>query len=307
VELTKKVKELVLANSLDYVGIASAEALQNEPERHKPSDYLPSARSVVSIGIRLGLGVELSNRLAHGGAPRQTIFPYLWHGFGLPSWQFLDRTALLITRLIEREGYIAVPVMSASTFDIQSSLMEFSNNHAAVAAGLGDLGWSGMVLTPDRGPRARFGSVITNAPLEVDPVYSGPRLCHVDRCARQGKGEPLCMKLCPTKALGQGSEEVIIGARRFKTTKVSRFRCMWGSMGLHEEKIPLPKGREVTVEDIFETLAERDPVRALELMGVNERGDYCGRCLMACPVGASEKVDQIMRRSSGLKKGGKTS
>ena len=210
-ELTKKVKDLVLANNLDYVGIASAEALQNEPERHKPSDYLPSARTVVSIGIRLGFGVELSNRLAHGGAPRQTIFPYLWHGFGLPSWQFLDRTALLITRLIEKEGYIAVPVMSASTFDIQSSLMEFSNNHAAVAAGLGDLGWSGMVLTSDRGPRARFGSVITNAPLEMDPAYSGPRLCHVDRCAKQGKGEPLCMKLCPTKALGQGSEEVIIG------------------------------------------------------------------------------------------------
>ena len=170
-ELTKKVKELVLANGLDYVGIASVEALQNEPEGHRPGDYLPSVRTVVSLGIRLGLGLELSNELAHQGGPRHTIFPYLWYGFGLPSWQFLDRTALLITRLLEKAGYIAVPVMSASTFDIQSSLMEFSNNHAAVAAGLGDLGWSGLVLTPDRGPRARFGSVITNAPLETDPVY----------------------------------------------------------------------------------------------------------------------------------------
>ena len=296
-ELTKKVKELALANSLDYVGIASVEALQNEPEGHRPGDYLPSARTVVSLGIRLGFGPELSNRLAHQGGPRHTIFPYLWYGFGLPSWQFLDRTALLVTRLIEKEGYIAVPVMAASIFDIQSSLMEFSNNHAAVAAGLGDLGWSGLVLTPDRGPRARFGSVITNAPLETDPVYRGRRLCDVDRCRKRGKGKPLCMELCPTKALGQGSEDVVIGDRSFKTTKVVRFRCMWGSMGLHEENLALPKGHEALVEDVFEGLGKRDATRALELMCINERGDYCGKCVMECPVGKSERVDQIVRHS----------
>lgn len=299
-ELTKKVKKLVLANDLDYVGIAAANALRDEPEGRRPTDYLPSARTIVSFGISLGLGAELCNKLAHHGSPRYTIFPYLWYGFGLPSWQFLDRTALLVTRLLEKEGYIAVPVMAASTFDIQSSLMEFSNNHAAVAAGLGDLGWPGLVLTQDRGPRVRFGSVITNAPLNTDLVYQGPRLCDVDLCTKQGQGHPICMKICPTNALGKDLEEVIIGGRSFKTTRVMRFRCMWGSMGLHEENILPPEGHAVSVEDVFEALAKRDPIRASELMCINERGDYCGQCLMACPVGASERINAIMGGSCKL-------
>lgn len=32
----------------------------------------------------------------------------------------------------------------------------FSNRHAAVAAGLGEIGWNGFCLTPDNGPRQRF-------------------------------------------------------------------------------------------------------------------------------------------------------
>ena len=52
-ELTARVKELALANHLDYVGIASAERLRDEPERRKPDDYLPGAQAVVSLGIRL--------------------------------------------------------------------------------------------------------------------------------------------------------------------------------------------------------------------------------------------------------------
>ena len=76
-----------------------------------------------------------------------------------------------------------------------------------------------------------------------------------------------------------------------------RFRCMWGSMALHEENLPLPKGHEVLVEHVFESLGKRDAARALELMCINERGDYCGKCIMECPVGKSERVDQIMRHS----------
>jgi epoxyqueuosine reductase len=163
-ELTLRVKKLVLANNLDYVGITSAERLQDEPDRRKPDDYLPGARTVVSLGIRLSQGVMLANRLAHHGGPRHAIYSYLWYGFGLPSLHYLDRTALLLTRLLEKEGHIAIPVMATSPFDIQSNLTEFSNPHAAVAAGLGELGFSGLVMTPDVGPRARFSSVITTAP-----------------------------------------------------------------------------------------------------------------------------------------------
>jgi epoxyqueuosine reductase len=297
-ELTKRVKELILANNLDYAGVASAELLVNEPEKHKPTDYLPGALSVVSFGIKLGLGAQLSNELAHEGGPRHTIFSYLWHGYNLPSWQFLDRTALKVTRLLEREGYIAVPVMSASTFDVQGNLMEFSNLRAAVAAGLGDLGWSGEVLTPEHGPRVRFGSVITTADLVPDRMYSGPRLCNIESCSKLGGGRTLCAARCPTHALGPDSSEVKIGNSTFTVARLDRFKCMWASMGLIKETsglrdIPMPAN--VGVEDIFAALDQRDPAQALELGCLSLRGDYCGRCILSCPVGASEKVARRVR------------
>lgn len=294
-ELTATVKKLALANHLDYVGISSADRLQDEPERRKPADYLPGARAVISIGIKLGQGVMLSNRLAHHEGPRHAIFSYLWYGFGLPSLHYLDRTALLITRLLEKEGYIAIPVMAASPFDIQSNLMEFSNHHAACAAGLGELGFSGMVMTPDAGPRARFSSVITTAPLEPDELYDGPRLCDVESCKKLGQGQPICQASCPAKAIGPERVTVNVAGKSYNVGQFARFRCMWGSMGLLKETlglkdIPMPEKSELEAADILEALGKRDPSQTLELMVIG-RGDYCGQCIMQCPVGNHLKAE----------------
>jgi epoxyqueuosine reductase len=300
-ELTAKVKELALANNLDYVGVAPAERLQSEPEQRRPDDYLPGARTVVSLGIRLSRGVELANRLAHGGGPRHAIYSYLWYGFGMPSLHYLDRTAFLITRMLEREGHIAVPVMAASPFDIQSNLMEFSNQHAAVAAGLGELGWSGLVMTPDVGPRARFSSIITTAPLESDAMYAGPKLCNVEECTKLGKGGPLCAEACATHAIGPGSMTVEVGGKSLRKGNFARFRCMWGSMGLLKETlglkdIPMPEKDELDAGDVYEALGKRDASQILELIVIG-RGDYCGKCIMACPVGRPEKVGELLARA----------
>ena len=71
--LTQKVKEVALANNLDYIGITLAESLQNEPEGEKPTDFLPGARTVVSLGIKLSLGVQLANKLAHSDPGRRHV------------------------------------------------------------------------------------------------------------------------------------------------------------------------------------------------------------------------------------------
>lgn len=297
-KLTRKVKEIVLANNLDYVGITPVERLTGEPEGRRPTDYLPGAHSVVSLGIKLSLGVQLANRLAYQGGLRHSIYSYLWYGFGMPSLHYLDRTALLVTRLLEKEGYIATPVMAISTFDIQSNLMEFSNAHAAVAAGHGELGWSGLVLTPDVGPRVRFSSVITTAHLEPDSIYGGPRLCDVDECKRLGQGIPICAKACATHAIGPGGVTVAIGDRNFDVAKFDRFRCMWGSMGLLEatlglKDIPMPDKEKIDAGDVFDALARRDPSQSLELMVIG-RGDYCGKCIMECPVERPGQLDEMV-------------
>jgi epoxyqueuosine reductase len=296
VKLKRKVKELARANNLDYVGIAKAELLQNEPEGMKPTDFLPGAQAIVSLGIKLSQGVQLANKLAHQGGPRHAIYSYLWHGFGLPNLHYIDRTALLVTRLLEKEGYIAVPVMSSSPFDIRSSLTEFSNLDAAVAAGLGELGFSGLLLTPDVGPRARFGSVITTAELKPDPMYDGPTLCDLKKCQELGQGFPLCVAVCPTKAIGPDVDKVTIGHRSFEIAHFERYRCMWGSMGLSKNSLGLrdiPMPEKVEVQDVLNALNQRDPSQVLELMVIN-RGDYCGKCIMECPVGIPKRVEEIL-------------
>lgn len=296
-ELTLKVKELALANKLDYVGFASAELLENEPEGVRPSDFLPGAQTVISLGVKLALGIQLVNKLAHNyDYPRHLIYPYLWHGFGLPSLHYLDRTALLITRLLEKEGYIAVPIMAASSFDIRSSLTEFSNIHAAAAAGLGEIGWSGLLLTPDAGPRARFGSVITNAKLDSSPAYDGPKLCNPDRCKVAGHSLPFCARVCPTEAISPDGEQISIRQKTFEVARFDRWRCMWGSMALSKDSLGLkdiPMPDKVDAGAIVNALKERDPSQATELMVIG-RGDYCGKCIMECPAGSPQKLDDLL-------------
>jgi len=298
-KLNKKIKEIALSNNLDYFGVALAEHMESEPEGIRPSDFLPGAQTVISLGIKLGLGVQFANKLAHSRRKlRHAVYTYLWYGFGLPSLHYLDRTAILITRFLEHEGYIAVPTMAASSFDIRSSLTEFSNIHAAVAAGLGELGWGELVLTRDAGPRARFVSIITTAPLNTDSVYHSSKLCDLAKCRKLGNGIPLCAHVCPTKAIGPSEQEIKIGKTLFRTAKIDRWRCMWGSMGLSRQALGLKDismPNVVGPEDVFNALKERDPAQSMELMVIG-RGDYCGKCIMECPVGSSSEVSALMRR-----------
>jgi len=298
--IIEEIKKLAFSNNLDYVGVAPASFLEEEPEGSRPSDFLPDAQTIISLGVRLSLGVQFANRLAHSRQDlRHAIYSYLWHGFGLPSLHYLDRTAILIIRFLERQGYIAVPAMAASSFDIRSSLTEFSNIRAAVAAGLGELGWGELVLTADAGPRARFTSIITNAPLDTHKATKKSKLCDPEKCKKLGKGTPVCASVCPTHAIGPDEQDVRIGKKTFKTAKIDRWRCMWGSMGLSKDSLGLkdiPMPQTLGPEEIFNGMKERDPAQSLELMVIS-RGDYCGKCIMECPVASSPQVNDLLRKA----------
>ncbi len=85
---------------------------------------------------------------------------------------------------------------------------------AAFAAGLGEIGWSKMLITPEFGPAVRVGLVLTEMELDPDPLYSGPRLCN--RCMA-------CAKACPGGA---------ISATRGVTVTVAGRALEWGAIDL---------------------------------------------------------------------------
>jgi len=61
---TEENQELAFNNQIDYVGVATIERFRNAPEGHKPEDLLPGAGSVISMGIRVSLGPQITQRIA---------------------------------------------------------------------------------------------------------------------------------------------------------------------------------------------------------------------------------------------------
>ena len=67
--------------------------------------------------------------------------------------------------------------------------LQFQFRIAAVACGLGEIGWSKMLLTPEFGPLQRVAFIFTDAEFdEYDEMYSGKPLCR--RCGA-------CVRECP--------------------------------------------------------------------------------------------------------------
>lgn len=291
--LTERVKQLALDQQIDFVRIAPVERFVNAPVGHRPTDLLKDARSVISIGMRVLEGVRQANILGHENRElRHALYSYLWFGYGNINLHFLDRTSHLVARLLEREGYVSMPIVASGVDDSLKYMGAISNRHAAVAAGVGDFGWNTLCVTDVAGPRQRFGSVITTARLEPDPLYDGPPLCDIDKCKsiakeRYGVDQPICVKICPMNALSENdSTSLVIEDKIFRYARIDKRRCVWAGMGLHKDAGAL---RHVEPPAVIDTEAiahgrtQRHPGQVHEMVVIG-RSHYCGKCITYCPI-----------------------
>jgi epoxyqueuosine reductase QueG len=196
-ERTSTLRELALEREMDYFGVTPVERLAGAPEGGRPTDIRPSARSVVVMGMRIGEGVgQVQRRVRQdpGVSARYGIFVYHVYGYNILNDK-MNLAAYALGKVLEKEGHPTVPIPASPPYDSKELLAIFSHRHAAVAAGLGQLGWNKIVIFPDHGSRVRLVSLITEAELEPSPVYDGPRLCDPDACGR------VCARECPTKCL----------------------------------------------------------------------------------------------------------
>lgn len=83
----------------------------------------------------------------------------------------LSSIAHHLSRMLEKEGHVTLYILPSAPSDGFDAFAVFSNRHAAVAAGLGQIGWNALVLTPQVGARLRLVSLITEAELRPDPLY----------------------------------------------------------------------------------------------------------------------------------------
>lgn len=290
--LTQEIKALILSNGLDMVGVASVDRWKHAPPGYfTPQHYLPEARTVISLARHIPDGV--CDVWGPWDRPGRTIGPYLHYGYGMANFD-MARVIHLTCKRLEREGHRAMAHAVATCNHYRTNgeptpywttKPDWSQPHAAVAAGLGEFGWLGIVITRRFGPRVRLGSIITSAPLEVDPMYSGPPLCQPDACSYA------CVRACPVDAFSSTETTTIrIGDREYVKARHDNVKCLAAVSGV-------PKGSGSRSEVVFppEVIDSAEVQRRQAEVHWADReirgqtfaivgGNYCGRCLQVCPA-----------------------
>ena len=279
--LTQCLKTLALSEGADLVGVAPVDRFQEAPPMTHPKAILPDARAVVVIAVKY----PDATIDGWGKPPAESMFFY-------QSVQLYMTTTVMpmiqfkIYRFLEKAGHLALPVAPSGFFRYRDYkemkggfIADFSHRHAAVAAGLGEFGRQGLLLTPQFGVRQRLASVITNAPLDPDPLYDSRPLC--DQC-------DACLKACPVSAFHPTEDHSVrVGDKVSTYAKVDKWRCAWvEQLGMVGDGGPRFEGyttnvfppNPVTREDFLSAMGKRDPFQATCGWGTIS----CGRCLHAC-------------------------
>jgi epoxyqueuosine reductase len=274
VDLTQRLRELALERlEVDLVGVAPAERLQGAPGGARPTDYLPAAKSVVVLAAKIPDAViEVAG---HYNEPGKTLGPYMWYGYPIMNWE-LSSVASRVAKFLEIHGYKGLPFPPTGLLYKFGNRADFSHRHAAVAAGLGEFGWSGLLLTPQFGPRQRLVSIVTDAPLEPSPMYDGPSLCRPASCGQA------CATACPTGAM-TGSVSLEIGGKTFEYASLHPVRCKWpfAEEGFRRTKVPMPE--DPTDEDLRAVMSSTTPHPFDAALNQFTFVPQCGACIFSCP------------------------
>ena len=297
--ITEQIKaRLLTVHDMDLAGVAAASALDAEPKGHRPVDLLPGAKSVVVFGRALADGAvqaqlraleegRLSDQSAYA-AYASDLAPNILlvnAGFELCCWleeTFGGAAALCPFNVTQS----MIPDRTPGMFfaDPYGQGMPLNIWNAAMAAGLGEFGWSNRFLTPDYGPRQMLCAVVTTLELTPDAPYSGPALCDPAHCG-------VCAAKCPTHAIpapGGKSKTVAVAGKAQAVAELNPNACAVAALGLRREfsgRVPCPD-LIMTDTPTDEELAEAFRSKPINGLSVEHYPRYlCDRCLIYCPVG----------------------
>ena len=187
----KMIKTYAYQNDIDAIGIAKAKHFTDAPNGCKPEDLLPNARSVIVCAKAL---------------PASTLngLGTVYHRVVASMSHQLDSFSIKMSRFIEKHGYMALPMPADDPYyyweeENKYGRGDFSHRHAAQAAGLGKIGKSSLLISPQYGTMFRLVSIITSLEVESDEV-SDWQPC-ADSCS-------LCANACPVKALNLHGDRV---------------------------------------------------------------------------------------------------
>jgi epoxyqueuosine reductase QueG len=176
---------------------------------------------------------------------------------------------------LENQGYEAMAIPAYIPFDMSDGkygmVGSMDLRRAAVEAGIGSYGKSGLVLVKGFGPRVRLGAVLTSAPLKPTKKKS-KTLCPLE-CQ-------ICILGCPSKALlGGGKVDKRACGRVIFEFGLRRMMKFAGEMfdASPEERADLLKS--YPFRELWQTL-------------VSGSYYYCFECQALCPIGKTKRTER---------------
>lgn len=217
---SEKLKKFAGTVGVDVLGVAPIERFEGAPWERHPARMYPDVQSVITIGFRITRG---SLRGIEEGTE--------WGAYNFMSYGGINMIYSVIaqrelSRFIEDHGYEAMPFIHASIKGCGRPVapgkpvpeVQLNERMLAVAAGLGEIGYSRMFLSTRFGPAIRVFPILTNAELQPDPMVRKP-IC--DRCMR-------CVKECPVGAISATeTETVAIAGHTYEMAKMDMLKCAW--------------------------------------------------------------------------------
>ncbi len=250
---SKMIKEAALAAGADACGIAPISRMTGAPDEMNPKFLFPEAKSMIGLVFRIPRGVQRGIEegtqfsqypsMAYGGI-NEIFAPAVLYQVGkviedegYEAFVYRNTGARGVVsdmdgsfgntyspeeQIEEKKGPYrdhqrSVQFTRATREGNVAPDLQFQFRLAAVACGLGEIGWSKMLLTPEFGPLQRVAFIFTDAELEYDEMYNGEPLCR--KCGA-------CVRECP------GSCIPTINSGKKITVNLDGKICEWGDIDM---------------------------------------------------------------------------
>ena len=223
---SQMIKQAALEAGADVCGIAPISRLKGAPDEMNPKFLFPEAKSIIGFVFRIPRGVQRGIEegtqfyqypsMAYGGI-NEIFAPAVLYQVGKVIEDegyeaFVYRNTGARGCVSDMDGSPGNTLSPEEQIEINENARDSTAHHrsvqftrpvregtvapdlqfqfrlAAVACGLGEIGYSKMLLTPQFGPLQRVAFLFTDAELEYDEMYHGEPLCR--RCYA-------CVQQCP--------------------------------------------------------------------------------------------------------------
>jgi len=252
----EKIRKYILNLGVDDVGFAKVEDYRS-PKSYPVENFLPNAKTIISLVFQeLDTCESPSTTIAMNGR--------------LDMNYFQRSCSYQINRFLKKEFQAKTVDMPYSSPMEQSkermALGDFSQRHAAVAAGIGTIGRHNLVIHPRFGTRIGLTALITDIEIEPDEKIEQDLCIHCD----------ICIKNCPAGALAE------VG-------KTDIGRCIIHSQpyGLRSDIGFWQQFADSSPEEQKQMFVDEKYWRILQAHSIGMQY-YCFNCLKSCPIGVRE-------------------